>query len=214
MTIKALSDAANVLHQLAFDPVLEKQINTNATRLRDALAIGGCVIATGMGKAGHISRKFAATLSSCGIPAHYVHPGEAAHGDLGQIRPLDIIVAFSTSGKTAEVGNLLEYAFQLSRNWTIGITSGQMHTDSVIKLPVMEESDPNNLVPTVSTTVMLSVSDALALRAAELVHHCEDPATRFKEAFAARHHGGYLGAKARDEQDAFLGRLARSGIRG
>lgn len=214
--INSIAAAANVLHELAFNDVLEAQIETGAERINGTYWRGGSVIATGMGKAGHIARKFAATLSSCGVAAHYVHPGEAAHGDLGQIKYKDIVIAFSTSGKTAEVLDLLDHLVILNGPkpyTTIGITSHGLPVDVKIRLPVMKEADPNNLVPTTSTTVMLAVSDALALRAVEKVMRCGDTVGAMKKVFAARHHGGYLGEVARDENTAFLRKLVDSGVR-
>src|SRR5262245_21153505 len=90
----------------------------------------GKVLTTGMGKAGHVARKFASTLCSTGTPASYVHPGEAAHGDLGVVEPEDCIVAFSTSGKTREVLEMLERGRQLGLRTIIGITS---HPDSELR---------------------------------------------------------------------------------
>lgn len=91
-----------------------------ALALRDA---NGKVLTTGMGKAGHAARKFASTLCSTGTPASYVHPGEAAHGDLGVVEPEDCIVAFSTSGKTREVLEMRQRGRQLGLKTIIGITS-------------------------------------------------------------------------------------------
>ncbi|HZB61411.1 MAG TPA: SIS domain-containing protein, partial [Microvirga sp.] len=70
----------------------------------------GRVIVTGMGKSGHVARKIAATLASTGTPAHYVHPAEASHGDLGMVQPDDVIVALSWSGETAELADIIGYA--------------------------------------------------------------------------------------------------------
>ena len=110
-------------------------------------ACTGKVLTTGMGKAGHVARKFAATLCSTGTPAAYVHPGEAAHGDLGLIGPRDCIVAFSTSGKTNEIIEMLELGRHLGLETIIGITS---HPDSrlreladvILDMGVVEEPCP------------------------------------------------------------------------
>jgi len=89
--------------------VLAVPVNSEFERAVHALReCTGTVLTTGMGKAGHIARKFAATLCSTGTPAAYIHPGEAAHGDLGLVGKDDCIVAFSTSGKTREVLEMLE----------------------------------------------------------------------------------------------------------
>jgi len=153
------------------------------------------VIATGMGKAGLVARKFAAILSSTGTPAVYIHPAEAAHGDLGLVAPGDCIVAFSTSGKTREVLEMVEFARHLGAGTVIGITS---HTDSelraksdvLVDMGVVEEPCPLGLTPSASMAVMSAISDALALVLME-----RKGITRHD--YGLRHHGGYLGRKAR-----------------
>jgi arabinose-5-phosphate isomerase len=160
--------------------------------------IHGCpgkIITTGMGKAGIIARKVASTLCSNGIPAAFVHPGEAAHGDLGILRKGDVILAFSTSGKTREVIEMLELAHHFGIAHIIGITS---HPDSAIRklatvvlnMGIVEEPCPLGLTPTASTTVMLAMGDALSLVVMEL-----KGLTRRQ--YGLRHHAGYLGHKAR-----------------
>lgn len=157
----------------------------------------GNVLTTGMGKAGHIARKFAATLCSTGTPAIYVHPGEAAHGDLGVIGDNDCIVAFSTSGKTREVLESLRLGRRLGLATVIGVTS---HPDSelrelsdiVLDMGIVDEPCPMGLTPSASIAVMLAISDALALVLLEV--------KKFQAAdFGRRHHGGYLGTKSRPE---------------
>ena len=164
--------------------------------LRDS---SGKVLTTGMGKAGHVARKFASTLCSTGTPASYMHPGEAPHGDLGLIAPDDCIVAFSTSGKTREVLEMLQLGRQVGLKTVIGVTS---HPDSdlrslsdiVVDMGVIAEPCPHGLTPSASTAVMLAVGDALALTLMELkgVSRSE---------FGLRHHGGYLGQAARADRN-------------
>jgi arabinose-5-phosphate isomerase len=157
----------------------------------------GKVLTTGMGKAGHIARKFAGTLCSTGTPAAFIHPAEAAHGDLGLVAPEDCIVAFSTSGKTNEVLEMLELGRHLGLRTIIGITS---HPDSrlrdladiLIDMGPVEEVCPLGLTPTASIAVMLAISDALAIPLMELKN-----VTRHD--YGLRHHGGYLGRKARTD---------------
>ena len=154
----------------------------------------GKVLTSGMGKAGHIARKFASTLCSTGTPASYVHPGEAAHGDLGLVGANDCMVAFSTSGKTREVLEMLRLGRQLGLHTVIGITS---HPDSalrdlsdhVLDMGVIEEPCIHGLTPSASTAVMLAISDALALVLMELkgVSRAD---------YGLRHHGGYRGTAA------------------
>lgn len=164
------------------------------------LALRDCkskVLTTGMGKAGHIARKFAATLCSTGTPAAFIHPGEAAHGDLGLVAPDDCIVAFSTSGKTNEVIEMLELGRHLGLKTIIGITS---HPDSrlrelsdiIIDMGIIEEPCPLGLTPSATMAVMLAISDALALTLMELKKVS-------KHDYGLRHHGGYLGRKARTD---------------
>lgn len=171
-------------------------VNDEFERAINALhACTGKVLTTGMGKAGHIARKFAATLCSTGTPATYVHPGEAAHGDLGLVGKDDCIVAFSTSGKTREVLEMLEFSRHLGLQTVIGITS---HPDSelrglsdiVIDMGLVKEPCPIGLTPSASIAVMLAIADALALALMEVKGFS-------KHDFGLRHHGGYLGRKAR-----------------
>lgn len=155
----------------------------------------GKVITTGIGKAGHVARKFAATLCSTATPADFVHPGEAVHGDLGLVSQNDCIVAFSTSGKSVEVIEMLELSRHLGIHSVIGITS---HPDSklrelsdvVLDMGIIKEPCPLGLTPTASTAVMLAISDAIALTLMELKGVTVQD-------FGLRHHGGYLGRRAR-----------------
>src|SRR5512141_474381 len=118
---------------LACEAEAIKAVKVNAAYEQAVLAMRDCqskVLTTGMGKAGHIARKFAATLCSTGTPAAFIHPGEAAHGDLGLVARDDCIVAFSTSGKTNEIIEMLELGRHLGLKTIIGITS---HPDSRLR---------------------------------------------------------------------------------
>jgi arabinose-5-phosphate isomerase len=165
---------------------------------RALLALRDCpgkVLTSGMGKAGHIARKFASTLCSTGTPASYIHPGEAAHGDLGLIGPEDCLVAFSTSGKTREVLEMLELGRHLGLKTVISVTSHPESelrglSDIVLDMGVVEEPCPHGLTPTASIVVMLAISDAVALALMELKGFT-------RHDFGLRHHGGYLGKRAR-----------------
>ena len=158
---------------------------------------GGKVIATGIGKAGHIARKFAATLCSTATPAVFVHPAEAAHGDLGMVDRNDVMIAFSTSGKSKEVLEILELSRHLGVTGIIGVTS---HPDSdlrglsdlVLDMGIVEEACPLDLTPSSSIAVMLAISDAVALALMEA-----KGVTR--RDWGMRHHGGYLGRAARTD---------------
>ena len=129
--------------------------------------IQGRVIVSGMGKSGHIARKIAATLSSTGTPAFFVHPSEASHGDLGMVKKDDALIVLSYSGETEELINLVIYAKQNGIP-LIAITH-QPHsalaqsTSLALILPKVEEACPMGLAPTTSTTMMLALGDALAV---------------------------------------------------
>ena len=156
----------------------------------------GKVVTTGIGKAGYIAHKFAATLSSTGTPAFFIHPAEAGHGDLGMLSDGDCIVAFSTSGKSNEVVEMLQIAQNLGTDSVIGVTS---HTESPLRAlshvildmgPDIEEPCPLKVTPSATIAVMLAISDALALTLMEMKSFTTDD-------YHARHHKGYLGSVTR-----------------
>ena len=152
----------------------------------------GRVVVTGMGKSGIICRKIAATLSSTGTPAFFLHPAEAIHGDLGVLQSDDVILALSYSGETDELLRLLETIKRLgARLITItGVTQSTLGkaADVALDCHVSEEACPLNLVPTASTTAALALGDALAMTL--LI------AKGFRqEDFANLHPGGKLGKR-------------------
>lgn len=152
----------------------------------------GRVIISGMGKSGIVGRKIAATLSSTGTPSHFVHPGEAYHGDLGMITPHDVVILLSYSGETDEVLKLLPYLHH-SGIKIIALTGSDESTlaqnaDVHLSVEIDKESCPNNLAPTTSTTATLAMGDAIAVA---LIH-----LRNFKPTdFAKFHPGGSLGRK-------------------
>lgn len=152
----------------------------------------GRVIVTGMGKSGIVCRKIAATLSSTGTPAFFLHPAEAVHGDLGVVQGADVVLALSYSGETDEIVRLLETikrlgATLIALTGAAGSTIGQA-ADVVLDCHVPEEACPMNLAPTASTTAALALGDALAMTLSV--------AKGFKEAdFASLHPGGKLGKR-------------------
>ena len=152
----------------------------------------GRVILTGMGKSGIIARKIAATLTSTGTAALFLHPAEARHGDLGVIRSDDVVVALSYSGETDELLLLLETIRRLGAK-LVAITGGRTSTlaqaaDVALDCGVAEEACPMNLVPTASTTAALAIGDALAMTLlVEKGFREED--------FANLHPGGKLGKR-------------------
>lgn len=136
-------------------------------RCAAAVDAGGKIVLTGVGKSGYIGKKIAATLSSVGNPAIFMHPVEARHGDLGVLQKNDLLVALSYSGETEELLVVLTPAKRLgvelaaitaSRNSTLGQMS-----DLVLEMPVPREACPFNLAPTTTTTALLVLGDALAL---------------------------------------------------
>jgi arabinose-5-phosphate isomerase len=152
----------------------------------------GRVLVTGMGKSGIICRKIAATLSSTGTPAFFLHPAEAIHGDLGALRDDDVVIAMSRSGETEEVIRLLESIRRIGAR-LIAITGEPRSTlgkaaDVTLNCGIAEEACPFNLAPTASTTAALALGDALAMTL--LVRK------GFRqEDFASLHPGGRLGRR-------------------
>lgn len=155
------------------------------------LACSGNVIVSGMGKAGLIGQKIAATLSSTGTPSHFLHPAEAIHGDLGRIRKNDLILILSNSGETDEILRILPslkhfgipIISMTKADSTLALASG-----AVLALAIPGEADPLNLAPSNSTAVMLALGDALAFAVSQKRSFCE-------EDFAQFHPGGSLGLK-------------------
>ncbi len=152
----------------------------------------GRVIVTGMGKSGHIARKIAATLASTGTPSHFVHPGEASHGDMGMITVGDAVIALSNSGEVSEVVTLLPLLKRIGSR-LIAMTGNPNSTlakaaDAHLDTGVETEACPLDLTPTSSTTTALVMGDALAIALLE--------ARGFTaEDFAFSHPGGTLGKK-------------------
>jgi arabinose-5-phosphate isomerase len=127
----------------------------------------GRVVITGMGKSGHIGRKWAATMAATGTPAIYVHPAEAAHGDLGMLVPGDVLVVISNSGNTSELRAFLRYAASIKVK-VIGVAAQRdslviQNADIALCLPATREACPANIAPTTSTTLQLALGDALAM---------------------------------------------------
>ena len=156
------------------------------------LAAQGRVIVSGMGKSGHIARKIAATFASTGTPAHFVHPAEASHGDLGMVTAGDVALILSNSGETPELADIIAHTRRFSIPM-IGIASREGSTllrqaDVAILLPQAPEACETGIVPTTSTTMTLALGDALAIALME--HRRFTP-----EHFRMFHPGGKLGAK-------------------
>ena len=150
----------------------------------------GKVVAAGIGKSGLIARKVSATLSSVGISSFYLNPGEANHGDLGQLDKRDVLLVFSYSGNTFEITYMLKYANRFNIK-VIGVASEKNSillkaSDVKILLPQVKESDPTKMVPTTSTSLTLLFGDCLAVA---LMHKIKFSKDRFK----IYHPGGNIG---------------------
>jgi len=152
----------------------------------------GSVIVSGIGKAGIIGQKISATLASTGTPSHFLHPAEAIHGDLGRLRKNDIVIVLSYGGETDEVTRLINLVKQLEIK-LIAITGDSestlsKHSDVVLCMGEMSEACPLGVAPSVSTTCMLAIGDALAFTVMK--------GRKFSvEDYARFHPGGSLGAK-------------------
>lgn len=152
----------------------------------------GRVVVVGMGKSGIVGQKIAATLASTGTPSFFVHPGEAFHGDLGMIRPIDVALLISNSGETEEILRILPF-LQFQQNKIVALTGKPLstlakHADVALDVGVEREACNNNLAPTSSTTCTIVMGDALAVALST--------AKNFQpEDFARFHPGGSLGRK-------------------
>jgi arabinose-5-phosphate isomerase len=163
-----------------------------AEAVETLLAAKGRVVVTGMGKSGHIARKVAATLASTGTPAFFLHPAEASHGDLGMIGPGDVVLAFSWSGETPELRDVIHYCKRFGVK-LFAVASGAKSAliaaaSLAFVLPAADEACPNRLAPTTSTTMQLAFGDALAMA---LLEARGFSARDFREL----HPGGKLGAQ-------------------
>ncbi|UYC13468.1 KpsF/GutQ family sugar-phosphate isomerase [Xanthomonas sp. CFBP 8445] len=163
-----------------------------AAACRLILGSRGRVVATGMGKSGHVARKIAATLASTGTPAFFVHPGEAGHGDLGMITDADVVLALSYSGESDEILMLLP-VLKRQGNAVIAMTGRAQSTlareaDLHLDVSVPAEACPLDLAPTSSTTASLALGDALAVALLDARGFTADD-------FARSHPAGSLGRR-------------------
>lgn len=156
------------------------------------LSTKGRVVVVGMGKSGIIGQKLAATMASTGTPSFFVHPGEAFHGDLGMIKPIDVALLISNSGETEEVIRLLPF-LEYQGNKVVAMTGNVnstlgKHADVILDIGVEKEACDNNLAPTSSTTCTLVMGDALAIVLSKLKNFQPEDFARF-------HPGGSLGRR-------------------
>ncbi|MDR1780889.1 MAG: SIS domain-containing protein [Tannerella sp.] len=158
--------------------------------------LGGTLILSGMGKAGQVAMNIATTFSSTGTPAYFLHPSEAQHGDLGIVRPNDVMLLISNSGMTRELLELVDLTRRLAENVPfIVITSNPESPLAQIASACLltgspKEVCPLGLTPTTSTTVMAVIGDLLVVSVMKEIGFTSAD-------YAKRHHGGYLGAKSR-----------------
>ncbi|WP_305804365.1 KpsF/GutQ family sugar-phosphate isomerase [Stenotrophomonas sp. YIM B06876] len=180
------------IEQAALGSIGERIGEAFSRACRLVLESRGRVVATGMGKSGHIARKIAATLASTGTPAFFVHPGEAGHGDLGMITEDDVVLALSYSGESDEVLMLLP-VLKRQGNRLIGMTGKPQSSlaraaDVHLDVSVAHEACPLALAPTSSTTVSLAMGDALAVALLDARGFTADD-------FARSHPAGSLGRR-------------------
>ncbi|NQU58760.1 MAG: KpsF/GutQ family sugar-phosphate isomerase [Rhodospirillales bacterium] len=190
---KDLLDSAKRVLRLEIEGLqaLSESLDQSFIEALDLLSAmtGRCVV-SGMGKSGHIARKIASTMASTGLPALFVHPGEASHGDLGMITEQDVIIALSNSGETSELADLVAYAkrFEIPLIGMTGKSPSALASAATVALvlPVISEACPMGLAPTTSTTAMLALGDALAVAMLERKGFSPDD-------FHVLHPGGKLG---------------------
>lgn len=180
------------IERQALDAVADRLGEAFQQACEAILASRGRVVATGMGKSGHIARKIAATLASTGTPAFYVHPGEAGHGDLGMITEADVVLALSYSGESDEVLMLLP-VLKRQGNVLISMTGRAQSSlataaDIHLDVSVPAEACPLALAPTSSTTASLAMGDALAVALLDARGFTADD-------FARSHPAGSLGRR-------------------
>ncbi len=173
--------------------VVKENLNEQFVEALDAMqACTGRVIVSGMGKAGLIGQKIAATLASTGTPSFFMHPAEALHGDLGMIMANDVCLFLSNSGESDEITRLLPFVRRIGCR-VIGITGNlrstmAAHCEIVLHLGDIHEACPLGLAPTATTTAILAVGDALAMSLMQRRGFCESD-------FARVHPAGALGRR-------------------
>ncbi len=191
MTIENAREAIDA--EIAALGSVKDALDSSFTEALDAMiACEGRVIVSGMGKAGLIGQKIAATLASTGTPSFFMHPAEALHGDLGMIKKLDVCLFISNSGESDEITRLLPYVRRIGCR-VVGITGNRRstmaaHCETVLFLGDISEACPFNLAPTATTTAILALGDALAV--------CLMKRRNFQlEDYAAVHPAGALGRR-------------------
>lgn len=188
-TVRIEQDALNLLALALEDSALREAFKQAVAAIA---ATSGRLIVSGMGKSGIMGRKIAATMTSTGTPALFIHPGEASHGDLGMITQADIVLAITWSGETAELGDMIAYCHRFDIQLIVATarpdsTAGRA-AHICLPLPLVREACPNELAPTSSTTLQTVLGDALAVALIEQRGFS-------KSDFLTFHPGGRLGAQ-------------------
>jgi D-arabinose 5-phosphate isomerase GutQ len=202
--VNVLSTAATALSQVSIlyesDHVARDGLLLAVESIRTANEAGGKLLICGVGKSGLVARKTVATMKSLGVPSSFLHAAEAMHGDLGDIRPNDVLLFISYSGKTPELLSVLHHVPPSTP--VLAMTSHKHPADCLllrdrpngILLPApiheLEEVSFGVCAPTTSTTVAIAVGDMLALTAAEALHQDDT-----RHVFRKNHPGGAIGAK-------------------
>ena len=192
--MSSLEVAARVLHDEA--EAILKLIDRLDTSFEEAVNLISCssgrVILTGMGKSGHIAKKVSATMASTGTPSFFLHPAEGIHGDLGMVTAQDVIIAYSNSGETGEILNIIPSVKRIGAKMiaVVGNVNSTLakNSDVVLYAGAEKEADSLGLAPTSSTTAALALGDALAVTLMEKMHFTADN-------FAVFHPGGSLGRR-------------------
>lgn len=192
--LKIMATGRSVL-SIEAKAITELQDHINLQFAESCLAFLNCegrVVVMGIGKSGHIGRKIAATFSSTGTPAFFLHPAEASHGDIGMITSKDIVLTLSYSGEASEILTVIPFIKRLSVK-IIALTGAPESTlakiaDIALDIGVRQEACPFGLAPTASTTAMLAMGDAMALAILEARGFTADD-------FAKSHPGGRLGRR-------------------
>ena len=185
--IRVLRDEADAILSL-----IDKLDNNFESAVDLILHANGRVILTGMGKSGHIAKKVSATMASTGTPSFFLHPAEGIHGDLVMVTAEDVVVAYSNSGETGEILNILPSLKRIGAKLiaVVGNTHSTLaeNADIVLDAGVLQEADSLGLAPTSSTTAALALGDALAVALMEKENFTADK-------FAVFHPGGSLGKR-------------------
>lgn len=190
-----LEQEAEAVRNIPVTSAYDEAISLIAHHVHEA---GGTLITSGMGKAGQIAMNIATTFSSTGTPAFFLHPSEAQHGDLGIVRPNDIMLLISNSGKTRELVELVNLTRGLVSAMKFIVITGNpespLAAEADVCLPTgaPKEVCPLGLTPTTSTTVMTVIGDILVVGTMKRIHFTNKD-------YAKRHHGGYLGSKSREQ---------------